>query len=228
MKKVLTLLCALVILICTVGCQYSKDNLVKTNFTSEEFAYAKEQAEFLTAHLIQYSFMDMGIDKFKKSVEPREVSYFILGAGGIYDTKTSDPNPGEIVIDPSKYTLYKDFIHRGELTLEFPVKSVNQMVYEVFGIKEWDLNGIELNEQKQQYETNLEFGFGYVFGCEDISSEVFEDTATVVTTFMLLIPNPISDTPFRVQGGYYTITYQIMRENERIFLRFLNMEAKQE
>jgi hypothetical protein len=189
-------------------------------FTKKDLDYAVQQADLLTEHLIAYSY-DYSTDSFDKNA-------FLFALGGMFD-------PDHPSADYADYELYKGFFTRGESSdsgvsiLIFPARKVNQTVYEVFGAESWTLEGgdVTFYEETQQYETNLEFGFAE-FGCqaEDISSDNIPNTDMIETGFTLFHTGSVNGDPAMVSAGQYMVTYQIMRENERLFLRFVEIKEE--
>lgn len=182
-------------------------------FSDDEFNEAKQQAELLTAHLVVdaiYNFNDG-----KKSFSNREINNFVLTTVRY--------------LDDSQY-LYHDFVNKTEDGLYlFSVNKVQQIVHEVFGMDDWvlDAGGADLrfNEDKQQYVTGLEFGIGRINSYQNLTSEIRKDTATIDTSFLLLESASIDGDPGWEEKGHYKFAFQIMHENERVFLRSLEMNT---
>jgi len=82
---------------------------------------------------------------------------------------------------------------------------------------------IEFYPDKQQYESSMEFGIGMRGSAKNLTSSIFKDTATIQTNFLYTSYIGFEGEPGWDEHGNYTITFQIIRENGRVFLRFVDM-----
>ncbi len=188
---------------------------VKPTFTKEELDEAKKQAELLTAHLIDGSLLSTALDG-ETAPSQREINNFVLWTVRFLES----PN----------YLFYDFFSKTEDALYLFPLKNVQQIVHEVFGVEDWVLesSSLNFNEQKQQYESGLEYEIGGAFSFENLTLEIIEDTAKIETTFLLTDRIGFKGEPGWNEHGYYTITFQVMREQERVFLRYIEIKAAEQ
>ena len=193
----------------------NKPNENGAGFSAEETEYLMRQAKFLTAHLITLSYVGGG--EFDRNA-------FVLMAGGHFEPERVRSSTG-ISIDNPEYTLFDSFgFVRGTSSrwewdeILYPVDSVNRIVYEVFGDEEWVLEGgdVLLDEERQVYQTNLEFGLHLPnYRWREMTTELYENPARIAVSFELLLPT---------SSSRHTITFQLMRDEQRAFLRLLGIE----
>ncbi len=213
----------------------SQSESITYSFSDDELSEATKEAEFLTAHLVFHAIYDF--NDGKKTFPDREIENFVLTMFRYLDHPQYFPDReiNDIVLATDRYLdntqyLYHNFFSKTEDGLYlFPVNKVKQLVYEVFGVNDWILDlessDFRFNEEKQQYESGLQFGFGSKNSYKNMNSEVRKDTATIETSFLLIESASIDGDPGWEEKGYYNFTFQIMHENERIFLRFLEMKS---
>lgn len=204
-------------------------------FSDDEFNEAKQQAELLTAHLVVHAVYDFYDEK--STFPDCELDNFVLTtffhSNHPQYLPNRETNDYESSIDhcqtDTKY-LYHGFVNKTKDSIYvFPVKKVQQLVYEVFGLSDWILNldnsDFFFDDEKQQYESGLQFGFGSRNSYKNLTSEIQKDTATIKTTFLLLEGASVNGNPGWKEAGYYHFTFQVMHENDRQFLRFLEMNT---
>ncbi len=204
-------------------------------FSDDEFNEAKQQAELLTAHLVVHAIYDFY--NGKSTFPDREIDNFVLTTFFHSNHPQYLPNRETYNFESSidycetdTQYLYFGFVNKTKDSMYlFPVKKVQQLVYEVFGVNDWifdlDSSDFFLDEEKQQYESGLQFGFGSRNSYKNLTSEIQKDTATIKTTFLLIKSASVNGDPGWKEEGYYHFTFQVMHENERLFLRFLEMNT---
>lgn len=154
--------------------------------------------------------------------------HIMMGARVMPDVPTIETDNVDGFIIRTVSFVDEDYLYNGVVYKEddgywvFPLHKVQQMVYEVFGIEDARLtaNGsaVIFDEEKQSYFSGLEFGSGSGYDIEN-TEVVLTETAEVVVLFDLYA---IMDE--ERDFGRYSITYRVMQEEGRTFLRFEKME----
>ena len=199
--------------------------LTETVFSAEEVGYFIRQAEFLADHLITLSYFR---GEFCRNT-------FVLIAGASLELgqgRLAD----SISIGNPEYTLFDSFGFVREPSSQWeeyeffcPVESVNRIVYEVFGEESWVLIGpdVLLDEEQKVFQTSLGFCINtFNHGWRGMTAKLLENPTRVAVSFDLLYPTSIDGDPGLAYGGRHTITFQLMRDEQRAFLRLLDMEQR--
>ena len=204
-------------------------------FSDDEFNEAKQQAELLTAHLVVHAVYDLYDGK--RTFPDREIDNFVLTTyfhsnhpKYLPDCETNDSESSTDYCETDTQYLYHGFVNKTKDSMYlFPVKKVQQLVYEVFGLNDWifsiDSSDFFFDDEKQQYESGLQFGFGSRNSYKNLTSEIQKDTATIKTTFLLIKGASVNGDPGWKEEGYYHFTFKVKHENDRLFLRFLEMNT---
>jgi hypothetical protein len=193
----------------SIGASSSQDNVASNTVTEEEKEQLLNHGEILTGDLIRS--VSVTAEQGLESLDKLAINNLIFLSSHH--------------IDNNEY-LYHDVAKEAEL-YEFSAEKVERMAYEVFGESDWVLEGGDtlLNEQTQSYETTLGFGIGGPFSYEDMTVRLSGDSTTLSASF-ILTPSMIAegDEGWEEYGRYH-IEYKILRENERLFLRFDSFSA---
>lgn len=177
------------------------------NSADESNSELLKQANIITHQLITYSFNQSVVDGNPPS--DWAINSFILTV--------------PVVKEPDY--MYKELV--GEAALyEYPKKSVQQIVYEVFGVDNWMLEGgdVEYDDIREVYTSSLAFGIGRFLSCADISSTLSPEGTMIVSKFQLTDNIGFKGEPGWEEHGEYIINFQIMKNGDREFLRFVNIE----
>lgn len=183
-----------------------------SSISDEEYAELLKQANIITQQLITYSFNGEavnGLDKPSKLA----INSFIL----------------TVPVAKEDGYMYRDFVMEDKSdeysVYKYPQKNVQQIAYEVFGVDNWVLEGgnTVYCEEQRYYESALEFGIGGFLSCQDVLSTLSDNKSTIETTFLLTDYIGLKGEPGWNEYGCYTAEYQIISENNRNFLRFVQL-----
>ena len=114
-----------------------------------------------------------------------------------------------------------DFFH-------FPAQEVRRVAYELAGMYDlvFEYGDIEYNQETDEYDTTMGFGFNGAYKGENFSAEYIESETAVVVSFTLLEGTDVDGNPGFKEAGQYNAKYSIMQEEGRIFLRFAGMDKE--
>ena len=119
----------------------------------------------------------------------------------------------------------------GDYSFEYGV--VKKLIYQVFNNDEWADNWFEeaevSGERYSQEDNSIILptevgGVWFYYAGENIYSEVSDDGKQVISHFELFAPDDSSGDPGHKSLGDYSIVYDIIVENEDVFLRFNRFE----
>lgn len=178
-------------------------------FTQQERTLATQQALELTKQLVPYA-LDAEAVQNSGAVTDRMVTCFILSLGSQIENES---NP------------YNTFVTKEQGIYIFPKDKVQRVAWELFGEESWGFaDDIQYNNEKQQYESGLEFGIGGAYSCKDMLADIQPDSNTVRAVFTLTDSTGYAGEPGWKEYGQYTITYEMMRDENGLFLRYSGLQ----
>ena len=113
----------------------------------------------------------------------------------------------------------------------YPREAVRQMVWEVFGIRDWtpeDFAPLEWNREKDRWQSSLGFGGRWpAFQADqEEMTAAWADEDTLTVSFPLWVEGEVYGEPGFLPLGDAVFTYRRMEEDGRTFLRFTAMEVE--
>lgn len=114
----------------------------------------------------------------------------------------------------------------------YPKEAVRQMVWEVFGVRDWEPEGnfspLEWNERAQRWQSTLECGLRWASFQADVEemTAAWADEDTLTVSFPLWVEGEVYGEPGFLPLGDAVFTYRRMEEDGRTFLRFTAMEVE--
>lgn len=188
-----------------------QDTNASTSIAKQEDSELLQCAITLTEHLVDYSFpyhADKGFSTPEDLVKAEDglTIYRFMYAQYKYFDEPTDPYYG--FFDSEKLMT--------DITAVVPLKDAQQIAAEVFDVDSWpetkDLDGFD--QEAQCFNFALETGGYSMYTAQNMSAEQI-DLQTIVVTFDLVDSNSAAK-----NHGKYKITYQILTDGDRVFLRF--------
>ena len=180
-----------------------------TVYSDEELAMYEQQALILTEHFIIFSFH---VDAIDNTPADREIFDFMVTLPH-YDDELSHP--------------YHNLYYRSddETQAIYPLQDVQLMVYELFGINNWVYLEIPsaYSDGDPAFIIPLEIGSPVApFSLHDATVSSSPD-GTVTVDFMLT--NTLFFEADSSEYGLYRVTFSVVEEDGRHFLRFIKYGA---
>lgn len=188
-----------------------QDTNTSASIAQKEDLELLQYAITLTEHLVDYSFpyhADKGFSTPEDLVKAGDglAIYRFMYAQYKYFDEPTDPY----------YGLFDSAKLKTDITAVVPLKDAQQIAAEVFGVDSWpetkNLDGFD--QEAQCFNFALETGGYSMYTARNISAEQ-ADSQTITVTFDLLDSNSAAK-----NHGKYKITYQILTDGDREFLRF--------
>ena len=109
----------------------------------------------------------------------------------------------------------------------FPLDKSNEVLTQVFGEKEYPPleNVFDYDEESDIYYKNLDFGWNTGFRAENAKADISDDKSKLYTQFELINQwYDVEGDPVPTAIAECQITYSIKKSNDKMYLRFENME----
>lgn len=185
-------------------------------FSDSELDEAKEQTAFLIKHLVNYSFSEscLGGISSAEQFQPDDLTIFHFVCALAHKEE-----------DEFFYSHYfkNDTPAFSNTEAYLPLSQVQKVVYQVFGIHEWFENPDDhFDFETQEYVIPLEIGPYTIYSYENLTVSVSDDG--IVTAIFDLLDSELF--PQENNYGTYSLTLQMIREDDQLFLRFVSFEPQ--
>ena len=185
------------------------------NSEPEDKIELEEQGMVLTEQIVTMA-LDTITDKEITQLEDIEITRFILTLS-FYRENPHHPYHSAINVTPERLYI-------------FPLSNVQKLAKDLFGRDNWDfgstIEGIDVhyNEDKQQYESGLEFGLGNGrYDCQKMKAAYLPENNTVEVDFTLLSYLNSESDPSWEEETERKMTFAVVEEEGKSFLRFVSL-----
>ncbi|QSX06676.1 hypothetical protein JYG23_04265 [Sedimentibacter sp. zth1] len=129
--------------------------------------------------------------------------------------------------DDSKDNLYRDYFSydKQRNAFIFPIDKANEVLIQVFGEKEYSFNNLfDYDEETDTYYKCLDFGWDTGNRAKNITASISDDKLELYTNFEFIdIWYGYEEYPEPPTIADCKITYSIVKNNEKFYLRFKDM-----
>lgn len=168
-----------------------------------------EHANLLSDHIIKCALFSDSIKNKTSRLSDFEISAFVTHSM-LYENDTNHPynNIGQIIEkNHNRYAYYE-------------IVDVKKVVKEFFNIDDWSYTEIAFDNESNKYELCLEGGLGGPFTYTGLTTNITSDSKYIESHFILV--NKV--VPDEYEYGQYKITYEIVYNDNKYFLRFYSIE----
>lgn len=169
-----------------------------------------KQANLLSDHIIKCALFSDSIKNKTSRLSDFEISAFITHSM-LYENETNHPynNIGQIIEKNNKRYAY------------YELENVKKIVKEFFSIDDWSYTEIAFDKKTNRYVLCLEGGLGGHFTYIDLATNITSDSKYIESYFTLVHKIVVEGDG---EYGQYKITYEIMYNDNKYYLRFYSIE----